>query len=225
MGGHSFYPAHLYPYVNGAYQSIPFNSYYYPSYNLDYFSDPVYSDRRQPIRGQATWTDGGQVTKCGIPWSKNQYMTAAVGENTPYQCGQTLKIKSLAAPGPREIIVTVVDRVAGYPRNKINLHRKAFQALGVNPAIGVIPIEIIPSPELEEERWGKYLLEVTQAAYPSYDVTDYKSVGKTQLSSTQTKETYELILKSPQENIKIRGNVIYNPNTNRVISFDLQEVS
>ncbi|WP_079530032.1 DUF3889 domain-containing protein [Halobacillus hunanensis] len=192
----------------------------YPFHN--YRGYVPYYYRQQPVRGQATWTEGGQVTQCGIPWSENHYMTAAVGENSPYQCGQTLKIRNLASQ--REVLVTIVDKVPGYPPNKINLHRQAFQTLGGNLDAGVINIEITPSPELEQEKWGKYLLEVTQTAYPEYNVIEYNSVGKTQLSATQIKETYEYILTSPQERIKVRGNVIYNPDTDRVISFDIKEV-
>lgn len=198
--------------------------YYY--YNHAYYGHPYQlgHQRQKPIKGQATWTEGGQVTKCEIPWSHNSFMTAAVGVNTPYKCGQALKIRNLTTPGYREIIVTVVDQVPGYPPNKINLHRKAFEALGANPAMGVIKVEIISSPELEEEKWGKYLLEVTMTAYPGFNVTDYKSLGKTQISSEQTKESFDFSLQSPRERIKVRGTVIYNPITDRIISFNLEEV-
>lgn len=200
---------------------------YYPNYYGQIYPPthyPTYLDRQQPIRGQATWTDGGQVTQCGIPWSRNRYMTAAVGINSPYKCGQSLKIRNLSTPGSREIIVTVVDQVAGYPANKINLHRRAFQALGANPDLGVMNIMIIPSPELEQEKWGKYLLEVAQTAYPGSNIIEYRSLGKSQLSPERTKETYEFILQSPRERITVQGNVIYNPQTDRVVSFDLVEV-
>lgn len=151
-------------------------------------------------------------------------MTAAVGENSPFRCGQMLKIRNLSAPYGREIIVKVVDEVPGYQDNEINLHRRAFQALGVNPNIGRLNIEIFPSPQLEEEKWGKYLLEVTQAAYPGYQVTDYKTVRKSRISDQQIRETYEFQLQSPQETITVQGNVIYNPNTDRIVSFDIKEM-
>lgn len=206
-------------YVNRPYQANPYYDYY-----RDYSTYPYYMERQQPVRGQATWTEGGQVTKCGIPWSDNQYMTVAVGENTPYGCGDILKIRNLSIPG-REVLVEVVDQVRGYPANKINLQKKAFQALGASLEQGVINIEIIPSPELEQEKWGKYLLEVTQTAYPGYNVIEYNTIGKNQVSPTQMKETYEYILQSPQEKIKVQGNVIYNMNTDRIISFDINEVT
>jgi hypothetical protein len=209
-----------YPYAHDSYAISP-----YPYAQDPYHSSRAYSsERQQPIRGQATWTEGGPVTKCGIPWSHNQFMTAAVGANSPYRCGQTLKIRNLSTPGSREVIVTVVDQVAGYPAKKINLHRRAFEALGAHPSLGVINVEIIPSPELEQERWGKYLLELAQTAYPGYNVIDYQALGKTRLSQTQTRETYQFILQSPRERIRVRGSVIYNPVTNRVVSFDLVEV-
>lgn len=189
--------------------------------NTNWYYDSL---RQQAVRGQATWTEGGQITQCGIPWSHNQYMTASVGRNSPYRCGQTLKIRNLSTPGGREVIVTVVDQDAGYQPNKINLHRKAFEALGASTNLGVINIEIIPSPKLEKEKWGKYLLEVTQAAYKGYQIIDYKLITKKEVSPGQIQETYDFILHSQHENIRVRGNVTYNRNTERIISFNIKEI-
>lgn len=214
------YLPHGNPYFISPYQGNPYTQ--MPHYNYNR-ATPI-GERQLTFRGQATWTEGGPVTKCGIPWSENEYMTVAVGDNSPYQCGQTLKIRNLSLSGSRDILVTVVDHVSGYPPTRINLQRKAFEALGANPEQGVINIAITPHPDLEQERWGKYLMEIIQTSYPKYNVTDYDFIGKTQVSSTQTKETYEFDLQSSQENIKIRGNVVYNPNTDRVISLDLAEV-
>lgn len=205
----------------------PFNPYYQPFYYDYYRSAPLYpyfQYRQQSVRGQATWTDGGQVTKCGIPWSDNEYMTASVGTNAPYRCGETLKIRNLSSPSQKDILVKIVDQVPGYPANKVNLHRRAFLALGSNPSVGVINIEITPTPEVKEAEWGRYLLNITQTAYPGYHVTDYQLIGKSQVSPTKTKQTYDFILQSPQRTIKVQTNVIYDPNTKRVISFDLNEV-
>lgn len=215
------YYSYSYPIRNNPYQAYEQQPFYNYSINDQ---RQLYLTRQQSVRGQATWTVGGKVTKCGIPWSEDEYLTAAVGENSPYKCGQALKIRNLDSPEPMEIIVTVVDTVPGYPANKINLHRRAFVALGAKPSVGVINIEITPSPELEEEKWGKYLLEVTKMAYPSYNITDYNFVSRKPVSPTQTRETYEFILQSQQDNIKVQGNVVYNPRTDRVISIDLKEV-
>lgn len=219
-GGETMYVNHFNdPYRN--YVGVMYPGCYpmHPSY---YSHHQAYAYRQQPIRGRAYWTDGGSTTQCGIPWSKAEFMTAAVGPNTNYQCGETLKVRNIT--NNREVIVTIVDKVPGYTGNQVLLHRKAFETLGVNPSVGVIDVEFVYSPELEQEKWGKYLLEVTQAAYPSYDVTDYNLVNKTVVSSNQTKETYDFILQSPQETIKVRGNVTYNTATDRIVSFDIREL-
>ncbi|GGC88512.1 hypothetical protein GCM10007216_19080 [Thalassobacillus devorans] len=213
-----FHMPYAYPYVTNPYQA-PYARYPYSSYYGGY---QTYHDVRQPVRGQATWTEGGTVTQCGIPWSANLYMTVAVGQNSPYKCGDTLKVKNLA--NGREVLVTVVDQVAGYGKNKVNLHRKAFETLGANVDFGVINVEISTGVELEEEKWGKYLLEVVQSAYSNYDVTDYSRVSKTKQNANRMKETYKYVLRSPQETITVEGTVIYNPNTDRIISMDFKEV-
>ncbi|MFD2760795.1 DUF3889 domain-containing protein [Lentibacillus juripiscarius] len=212
---HRPYP-YIYPYgVNG-------NGAYQHGYNSTQFPFPYDGYlRQQTVSGQATWTEGGQVTKCGIPWSANQYMTAAVGPNSPYQCGQTLKIRNPATG--REILVTIVDETAGYAQNQITLHRRAFETLGANPQQGVLNVEISPIPELEQQKWGKYLLEIIQTAYPSYQVTEYNFTDKKQTSPEQKQETYEYILQSPRERITVQGTAVYNPKNDRIISFDIRE--
>lgn len=199
-----------------------------PPYRMPYHEIPqpytVYSNRQQAVQGKATWTEGGQITKCGIPWSANQYMTAAVSANSPYQCGQTLKISNATLP-QREVIVTVVDEVQGYPPNWINLHRRAFIALGAHLNQGVMNVIINPSPELENQEWGKYLLEVVQVGYPSFNIIEYTKTGETQLAGNRIRETYEYTLESLQERVKVRGTVIYNASTDRIVSFDVQEIN
>ncbi|GGA80946.1 DUF3889 domain-containing protein [Ornithinibacillus halotolerans] len=197
---------------------------HYPVYPYYPTVDKVYAKEqfRQVIVGEATWTSGGQITKCGLPWSTNEYMTVAVGEDSLFQCGDALKVRNPL--NGREVIVTVVDQAPGYPQNRINLHRRAFQTLGVNLNQGVMKVEIISSPELEAEKWGKYLLELVQTAYPEFEVTDYKSVKKEELSESRVKETFDFILHLQNEEITVRGNVVYNPQTDRVISFDLAEI-
>ncbi|GAA0444699.1 hypothetical protein GCM10008983_22650 [Lentibacillus halophilus] len=202
---------------------------FYPAYD-----DYIYSNwhsyipttqgndfRQQTISGQATWTEGGQLTKCGIPWSTNQYMTAAVGTNSPYECGQTLKIHNPATG--RDIMVTVVDEVPGYSKNQINLHRRAFQTLGINPQQGVANVEITPTNGTSQQKWGEYLLKITQTAYPSYQVTEYQLTDETQVSPEKNKETYQFRLQANQERMTVQGTVIYNSETDRIISIYIQE--
>lgn len=193
---------------------------YYPYQFNPYFA--LNHNRQNMIRGQATWTEGGQVTQCGIPWSDNQYMTVAVAPNSGFQCGQTIKVRNPA--NAREILVEVVDTVPGNPANRINLHRRAFEALGARPEMGIINVEITRTPELEEERFGKYLLEITQVAYPGYNVVDYSFLGRERIDANRIRESYEFVVRSPREELTVHGTVVFNPTTNRVISFNLEEL-
>ncbi|SDY99388.1 rare lipoprotein A [Evansella caseinilytica] len=214
-----FYPYSYMPntsqYVNQPYRGQPY-------YDYDHSASSS-MERQRRVRGQATWTDGGAATRCGIPWSENRFMTAAVATNAPYRCGERLRIRTLAAPG-NEISVMVVDKITGYPQTNVNLHRNAFEALGANINEGVIDVEVIPEADSEQEGWDSYVLGMMQTAYPGYNVINYQEVEKRQLSPQQTRETYEFQLQSPQEQITVRGSVIYNQRTNRVVSFDIKEV-
>ncbi|MFD1360492.1 DUF3889 domain-containing protein [Lentibacillus salinarum] len=207
------------PYFRNAY---PYAYYPHDAQRLyyQYFQYP--DTRQQPISGQATWTEGGQITKCGIPWSDNLYMTAAVGDASPYQCGQTLQV--IYPVTGRSILVEVVDQVPGFPENRLNLHRRVFETLGANPQQGVIDIQFIPVSHVEQQQWGRYLLEIVQSAYSDYGVNDYSFVGKTEESVSRTRETYEYILQSEQDTMTVQASVVYNPANNRIISFSVDEV-
>ncbi|WP_449540245.1 RlpA-like double-psi beta-barrel domain-containing protein [Ferdinandcohnia sp. Marseille-Q9671] len=109
-----------------------------PYYGWDWNRNP------ETILGKATWTWGGTPTKCEIGWSYDNNMTVAVGEKSPYKCGQQLRIRNVTFVPHQDIIVTVVDEVKNYPANRINLHRKAFEALGAAPSVGVLNVEITP---------------------------------------------------------------------------------
>ncbi|MFD1778117.1 MULTISPECIES: RlpA-like double-psi beta-barrel domain-containing protein [Fredinandcohnia] len=116
---------------------------YVPQYPAPYYG---WDWNRNPetILGKATWTWGGTPTKCEIGWSYDNNMTVAVGENSPFKCGQRLRIRNVSFVPNQDIIVTVVDEVKKFPANRINLHRKAFEALGAAPSVGVLNVEITP---------------------------------------------------------------------------------
>jgi hypothetical protein len=100
--------------------------------------------KKKPVYGIATWTEGGKTTKCGIPWTYNNGMTVAVGDSSPFKCGQVLLISNKSTSQPKEILVMVVDEVKGYAPNKINLSKAAFEALGSPASVGIIEIDITP---------------------------------------------------------------------------------
>lgn len=184
-----------------------------------------YNRFRQPtIRGQATWTEGGQVTKCNIPWSENEYMTAAVGESSPFQCGETIKIRNLQAPFGREIYVKIVDEVEGYPEEKINLHRKAFEALGINPNVGIVQVEMTPISQDEERNWEQYILQIAQSTFPNSTITNLDFVRKSSPNTSQTMSTYLVTLDNMQRLFQVEASVTYETPSNRVMSVQLKRI-
>lgn len=193
---------------------------FYPfNYNYQNYSGNF---RQQSVSGQATWTNGGNVTQCNIPWSSEQYMTTAVSSNSPYQCGQ--KIRVINPETSREITVTVVDTVPNAPATSLNLHRQAFAALGADPSVGIIPIQFQLITDQQSGDWDDFLLRIMQAAYPGYQVVNYSLNEKTAIADNQVKEVYDFTLRGAQGSLSIRGTVIYNPSANRVISFHAEEI-
>ncbi|MFS0864668.1 RlpA-like double-psi beta-barrel domain-containing protein [Fredinandcohnia sp. 179-A 10B2 NHS] len=142
MSGH--YCPYCHGYIDGRttyYPTYPQQSYNYVPYPTGYWYQPRDTDS---IIGKASWTWGGVPTKCEIGWKYDNNMTVAVAEGSPFKCGQRLKVRNLSFVPSHEVIVTVVDTVKNFPLNKINLHRMAFEALGAQPSVGVLDVEITP---------------------------------------------------------------------------------
>ncbi len=140
-------PANVCPYCHNPVDNRNNYGYYHTNQMQPYFNPMPYwypVREPEPVIGKASWTWGGMPTKCEIFWSYNEHMTASVGEKSPFKCGQKLKVKNISFIPSKEVLVTVVDQVKNYPANRINLHRKAFEALGVSPSVGVIDVEITP---------------------------------------------------------------------------------
>lgn len=217
---HGNYPYRSNPYMTRQQPIFDYSNPFYPAHLQDNMV------REQSVRGEATWTEGGSNTACGIPWSTNNYMTVAVGTHSPYECGQTLRIKNLSSSDHKEISVKVVDKVPGFPANKVNLHRRAFIALGADPEMGIMQVEIIPSSEMESEQdgWSEFLSKVIQTVFPGYQIINYRRTGKTEVSAKETKETFAFTLQSHQETKHIEGTVHYRPDTGKLIAVQIKEV-
>lgn len=141
-----YLPSTPVPYYNYQHPYVPYRAQQYYHYDPSYYYQhmPYWFLQRDAILGKANWTWGGMPTKCEIPWKTNNHMTVAVGEKSPFKCGQKLKVKNISFIPHREVIVTVVDQVKTNQPNQLTLHRKAFEALDVSPTVGVINVEITP---------------------------------------------------------------------------------
>lgn len=207
------------PHVNQPYEGNPYywNPYHAPSHETMVH----WEERQQMVHGQATWTVGGQETKCGIPWSRNQYMTAAVGETSPFTCGQIVKVRNLQ--NGREISVMIVDEVRGFPANRINLHRRAFEALGADLNMGILNVGIEQSTGMEQGRFVSRLEGIVQTVYPNALPHDFQSVETLRTETGHIKEVYDFVMNSNGEESLVRGEIVYLPNTDHIVSLYLEE--
>lgn len=198
------------------------NPYYWEPYHAGINQAQPYPEVRQGAeRGQATWTEGGQYTKCGIPWSHNEFMTVAVGENSPYRCGKIMKVSSPETG--REIYVTVVDEVQGYPANRINLHRRAFEALGVNLDAGVLEVQVAPASSGDPGNMARKLEEVVRLAFPNASIRSYQPIDRRTTEAGNAQERSDFIIEVNGQRKTVRGEIIYHPGTEEMISMNLYQ--
>ncbi|GIO25930.1 RlpA-like double-psi beta-barrel domain-containing protein [Ornithinibacillus bavariensis] len=202
---------------NYYYGYYPYPVYPVPAYRVP---EPIPTDEIQRISGEATWTMGGESTQCGFSWSTNNYMTVAVGNNSPYTCGQRIRVRN--PENGKAINATVVDTVHGFPNNRINLHRRAFEALGANPNQGILHIEIEPVRDEEEGRKGEYLQEIVQTAFSQANVRGYDFLGKTEDTSSFVTENYNFFVQTNEGDYSVRGTVSFHPESDQIAALKLE---
>ncbi|NIK12085.1 RlpA-like double-psi beta-barrel domain-containing protein [Alkalibacillus almallahensis] len=177
----------------------------------------------ESISGDATWTEGGPVTKCNLAWSDMNHMTTAVSTDSPYTCGQLLNVRF--EDTGKEVTVKVVDTVAGYPQNRLNLHRQVFEALGANLDWGIIPIRIAVVPTDGNGQLRDVLWNVLGQTYPGATIKNSQWQEEENVSGGYLKESYLFTLGTSEGDMTVRGDVVFHPNTKRIRSINLTETS
>lgn len=74
------------------------------------------------------------------------------------------------------------------------------------------------------EKWGRIAVEVAKENYPDAEISDYQYVGREEISAMQARDTFRLQVKEDQRTFQINVGILFNPQTDRLISLSIEEV-
>lgn len=78
--------------------------------------------------------------------------------------------------------------------------------------------------QVDYEKWGRIAVEVAKENYPDAEISDYQYVGREEISATQARDTFRLQVKEDQRTFQINVGILFNPQTDRLISLSIEEV-
>jgi hypothetical protein len=73
-------------------------------------------------------------------------------------------------------------------------------------------------------KWSRAALSEIMKKYPNSSVTDFKYLGRSNISNTQSKDTFDFMLQKNTEKKVVRADVYFNPQTNQLISIQTKIV-
>lgn len=84
-----------------------------------------------------------------------------------------------------------------------------------------INAEQLPS---DYEKWGKIAVDVAKMTYPNSNISDYQYQGRKEISGTEARDTFDLIVKENNRSFTARVIVSFNPKTETVIAVNIVAV-
>lgn len=73
-------------------------------------------------------------------------------------------------------------------------------------------------------KWGKIAVEVAKLNYPDSKISDYQYKGREEITDTQSKDTFELKIQSKDRTFTAKVMILFNPQTESLLSFSIEEV-
>ncbi|MEH7381499.1 DUF3889 domain-containing protein [Bacillus sp. JJ1533] len=74
------------------------------------------------------------------------------------------------------------------------------------------------------EKWGKIAVEVTKLNYSDSRISDYQYRGREEITDKQSKDTFELTIQSKDRTFTARVMILFNPQTESLLSLSIEEV-
>ncbi|MEH7222741.1 DUF3889 domain-containing protein [Bacillus sp. JJ1566] len=74
------------------------------------------------------------------------------------------------------------------------------------------------------EKWGKIAVDIAKLNYPDSKISDYQYKGREEITDKQSKDTFELTVQTKGRTLKARVMILFNPQTESLLSLSIEEV-
>lgn len=72
-------------------------------------------------------------------------------------------------------------------------------------------------------KWGEFAVRVAKDAFPNYEVSDYKYIGRQVKSRTTSQDQFELILTRDSQKRDVIVSILFNTQSGDLISVNFEE--
>lgn len=79
------------------------------------------------------------------------------------------------------------------------------------------------SRQITYQKWGDFAVRMAKESFPSYDVSDYKYIGRQKKSGTTSQDQFELILTQDSKKRDVIVTILFNTQNGELISFNFEE--
>lgn len=74
------------------------------------------------------------------------------------------------------------------------------------------------------EKWGRIAVELAKMNYVDSKISDYQYKGRENLTDTQSKDTFELKVQTKDRAFTAKVMILFNPQTDSLLSLSIEEV-
>ncbi|MFS0824423.1 DUF3889 domain-containing protein [Bacillus sp. 1P02SD] len=74
------------------------------------------------------------------------------------------------------------------------------------------------------EKWGKIAVELAKLNYPDSRISDYQYKGREEITDKQSKDTFELRIQTKERTFTAKVMILFNPQTESLLSLSIEEV-
>ena len=82
----------------------------------------------------------------------------------------------------------------------------------------------VSAQEQDYAKWGTMALNAVKVQYPGSDVSEYEYLGRNIISDTETKDTFDFVVKKNATKKLVRAYVTFNPKNNQLINLQIKEI-
>ncbi len=80
-----------------------------------------------------------------------------------------------------------------------------------------------PQTNVDYEKWSRIAMDVVKLNYPESKVSDYDYKGREEITETQAKDTFEIKVENQTRAFIARVTILFNPQTNSLLSLSIEE--
>ncbi|MED4454118.1 DUF3889 domain-containing protein [Metabacillus fastidiosus] len=78
---------------------------------------------------------------------------------------------------------------------------------------------------IDYKQWSRIAISTVKKEYPAAQLTDYKYVGRAEVTAEEAKDIFNIVVKEGNESFNVKAEVFFNPKDGKLITVQLERVA